>query len=295
MNDLEQQAREWYLIHYRHFTAKEAAEYRVHPGEQPTIGMLMHFAQHILSQHPPAPVKGLSVEQVMGVVKQWDIEASNDSFVEPATDTGMDELRSRLSSLSTEGGEPVSDVEPLAWMASDGSTITNQEKRRMSIGSPAESHTASGHSTPLYAHPPLPDVERLVEAGDAMADVLAYHAAQCGTPDKGEVEKVQAWSAAKSSILKSQPNPVQLSRDYEALYEHLCNGGEGLGFAHFRYPEPVGYYRKALALEQWSPGRSIAINGLGFSHEERDPFLAECQRLNLEWVAVKSSIPKKEG
>lgn len=39
--------------------------------------------------------------------------------------------------------------------------------------------------------------ERMREAGDAMAVVLTKNAAQCGTPDMGEVEAVQSWEATR--------------------------------------------------------------------------------------------------
>lgn len=41
--------------------------------------------------------------------------------------------------------------------------------------------------------------ERMREAGDAMAVVLTKHAAQCGTPDMGEVEAVQSWEATRKT------------------------------------------------------------------------------------------------
>jgi hypothetical protein len=59
------------------------------------------------------------------------------------------------------------EVQPIAWMAPDGAIIMDQERQKMVFGSAAESHTASGHTIPLFAHPPLPDVARLTkeEAG----------------------------------------------------------------------------------------------------------------------------------
>jgi hypothetical protein len=156
MKDLEQQARDWYLIHYRHFTAKEAAEYRVHPGEQPTIGMLTHFARHILSQHPPAPVKGLSVDELAQAIRIVDGEHKLGAGA--LAEALMPLIGPRFASLSTEGGEPVSDV------------------------------------------------ERLVEAGDAMRRWIEYAAPHyCDDQDRHNAGRVkEQWHAAKSSIPKKE-------------------------------------------------------------------------------------------
>jgi hypothetical protein len=177
-----------------------------------------------------------------------------------------------FSSLSTEGGEPVSDA---------------PQDRRL----PPEFHdlvevtTAIDKLDVVFVHckggegftMPSSSLGLLHKVFDAMRDVIwAMKVSPHPVPD---VER-----------------PVQLSRDYEALYEHLCNGGEALGkvWAPGLNGEPECYpavvYRrgeKHLSFEyseSWIQRPMIASE-----------FIAECQRLDLEWVAVKSSLPKKEG
>jgi hypothetical protein len=176
------------------------------------------------------------------------------------------------ASLSTEGGEPVSDA---------------PQDRRL----PPEFHdlvevtTAIDKLDVVFVHckggegftMPSSSLGLLHKVFDAMRDVIwAMKVSPHPVPD---VER-----------------PVQLSRDYEALYEHLCNGGEALGkvWAPGLNGEPECYpavvYRrgeKHLSFEyseSWIQRPMIASE-----------FIAECQRLDLEWVAVKSSLPKKEG
>jgi hypothetical protein len=85
------------------------------------------------SQHPPATVKGLSVEQAMEVVDEelWTARDRMDGGSSPTNEMmcAVGSISSRLSSLSTEGGEPVSDAErlveqgPLYSFEPDGTDI----------------------------------------------------------------------------------------------------------------------------------------------------------------------------
>ena len=62
----------------------------------------MEHAEHPLLVHYSTPLylasaAGLTVEEVMRVVAKWDIEASDEAGVEPATPYGLGDLRSRLA------------------------------------------------------------------------------------------------------------------------------------------------------------------------------------------------------
>ena len=76
----------------------------------------------------------------------------------------------------------------------------------------------------------------------------------------------------------------QLSKDYEALYDHLCAGGEALGM---RYSLKTGEAKECpLRLSVATDGSFIFQQGwdaipLQYSKSQ---FIAECQRLSLEWL-----------
>lgn len=88
-------------------------------------------------------------------------------------------------------------------------------------------------------------------------------------------EAIAALEAREPKVM-----PTYLSRDYNALYDLLCKGGEALGRrAHSesspRFPIIVAEDIRPLHVPFWH-----AMVRAG-----RDRFLSECQRLNLEWVA----------
>ena len=190
------------------------------------------------------------------------------------------------------------------------------------------------------SRPPLPDVERLVEEwrprpGYYVTAIESYGLIENGVTylvepfDRGVSmrpanksgavghhqkndckfrpatdEEIRLYNEAIAlSIPKHQPKPVQLSRDYEALYERLCNGGEALCYVNMKWPDG-DILRDPCRVRRLKPF-DIIISVRGYQYGGVEPFdqngqseknllLFECQRLDLEWVAVKSSIPKKE-
>lgn len=73
-----------------------------------------------------------------------------------------------------------------------------------------------------------------------------------------------------------------MSRDYEALWEHLEKGGEALGRIQHpesspRFPVIEATDIRPLHVPLWHH----AVRG------GREAFLQHCQRLNLEYIAVK--------
>lgn len=131
----------------------------------------------------------------------------------------------------------------------------------------------------------FPDWERAEIHG--LEDVLVRHAMNC------------LRYARNNGYLSPQ---CRLSRDYNALYWHLLSGGDALGYVwpagkdQFRAPIEawahaslihVCYYAEdeqvTVRIEKtgsFTDGRPVGVDGL----------VAECQRLNLEWIS-----PAKEG
>lgn len=163
MNNLEQQAREW----AKNMPTDE--ELKMSPadmissyilsGRVMTLSALESMYEK-LSQQPPAPVNGLSVEQLAQAIRVAD--GSNTLGAGALAEALLPMINSRFTALSQQAGEPVSDVEPVAWCSED--------RKKVSLGPLPD----KGITVPLYAHPPaaapLHDVERLVEAGDALVD-----------------------------------------------------------------------------------------------------------------------------
>ena len=278
----------------------------------------------LASQQPHAPVNGLSVEQVMAAAESLHLMVPIDAFFDAngghirKQEYGKvlhgvmcKELRKRITeALSQQAGEPVSDVEPVEEAATLG----------VSEGLRAKIERVDGLLAARKSAAPLPDVERLVEVGNYMRSVLAEEVSalevgdsetgqqQYGDPDAADtmMEAIARWDAlqlngtldrAKSSLHKTHPTPVQLSRDYEALYEHLCNGGEAIGFLWWYHECDRNKSKWVCELRPREDG-SISIVAPKFFFEDYDSrhkFIVGCQRLNLEWVAVRSSLPKNDG
>lgn len=74
-----------------------------------------------------------------------------------------------------------------------------------------------------------------------------------------------------------EPPRYVMSRDYDALYELLCNGGEALG--------------TCLDVDEGECVGTLITDAEIVDGE--DHFIAECTRLNLEWIAVEP--PKEQG
>lgn len=96
-----------------------------------------------------------------------------------------------------------------------------------------------------------------------------------------------ALSELEGSKPKEPPRYV-MSRDYDALHELMCKGGEALG-----YSRKEGYERRAVQFFtrngriRWGTEASYDII------EQRSAFLGYCAEINLEWIAVEH--PKEQG
>lgn len=81
-----------------------------------------------------------------------------------------------------------------------------------------------------------------------------------------------------------------MSKDYERLYDHLLGGGEALGYT---WSDPNDVRTRTAASISFVGGRFAQIEYIddfgtvdAFETDEGAlPFIAECQRLNLEWIA----------
>lgn len=85
-----------------------------------------------------------------------------------------------------------------------------------------------------------------------------------------------------------------MSRDYEALYALLCNGGEALGFSCEDGEKTVAhlwsFYGAAYIGYRVHGTRDWTTWSVRFGRRNsKESFIAECQRLNLEWLAPISA------
>ncbi len=102
--------------------------------------------------------------------------------------------------------------------------------------------------------------------------------------------------------LSKQPPVYAMSRDYEALYDHLVKAGEALGFVDEKTFETFQNRRRVpvelIRLDNENGLRLCwLINGMpwkGYS-ESPDAFKAECARINLEWLAPSPQAVTVEG
>lgn len=88
-----------------------------------------------------------------------------------------------------------------------------------------------------------------------------------------------------------------LSRDYDHLYQHLCDGGEALGI---RTSNKTGAEKRApILLRLCADGEFDFQQGWEQTGKQysKSQFIAECTRLSLEWVAPANAsaafIPEK--
>ena len=107
--------------------------------------------------------------------------------------------------------------------------------------------------------------------------------------------------AAFDVIVEAQRSPASyaMSRDYSALYDHLCNGGEALGryLAYEKGPRPALLLSPPLPYTEDGMGRMVGFGDLELDNPEVDmraEFTAECTRLNLEWLAPVQPLTDEE-
>lgn len=92
--------------------------------------------------------------------------------------------------------------------------------------------------------------------------------------------------------------PTYLSRDYNALYDLLCKGGEAMGYVDMKWPHDGSITRdvcKVVRFKEWDI--DMLARGVGYGNvrkwehrptngmSEREALIHECQRLNLEFLA----------
>ena len=88
------------------------------------------------------------------------------------------------------------------------------------------------------------------------------------------------------------PSPVYvMSKDYDALYELLCKGGEALGT---RTSNKTGTKKIAPVLLRLCPDGGFDFQqGWDDTGKQytKSQYIAECTRLNLEWIALSLATP----
>jgi hypothetical protein len=88
-------------------------------------------------------------------------------------------------------------------------------------------------------------------------------------------------------------NP-QYSKDYKALYLHLIGGGEAIALVDFKRFHKV----ERSAARAYREGPAVWIEHEGdaeaFTENEVDRFIAECTRLQLEYVTPGTELLKAE-
>lgn len=95
-----------------------------------------------------------------------------------------------------------------------------------------------------------------------------------------------------------QPPRYVMSKDYDALHDLLCKGGEAFALVDYDWRDGSPTSRDVVRARRTMVGNiSIGVRGIEYGDvstsdakrhgSERAAFLSECQRLNLEWVAVE--------
>ena len=145
------------------------------------------------------------------------------------------------------------------------------------------------------------DADALFDALQAMTEAPAQPiAAASSERSEGDTAESVAAIPIADAPKEPPPQPYRMSRDYEALYKLLCEGGEALGWA----TEPHSEHRYAQTLlnadvhEDPDMGRSVSFGDIYLDNpqDDKSAFIAECQRLNLEYVTVGSErTPEGEG
>jgi hypothetical protein len=137
------------------------------------------------------------------------------------------------------------------------------------------------------AHPPIAGKEAIREAlGDAQHHLSNNRIGEVCI----ELDRALALLRAEP-----EPTPTYLSRDYEALYDLLCKGGEALARVVYTGPEqgakwlhkPEPYTSMALTKSTNFGGIYVSVDG-----DQRAEFIAHCQRLSLEWVAPSPDLAR---
>jgi len=87
--------------------------------------------------------------------------------------------------------------------------------------------------------------------------------------------------AAIAAHVEAQRTPVSyaISKDYEALYDHLRNGGEALG---------RGYYKGTKVCHGFDADNSFVKAG------NKAKLIDQCARLNLEWLAPAQPLSAQQ-
>jgi hypothetical protein len=115
-----------------------------------------------------------------------------------------------------------------------------------------------------------------------MQDVLLA----CGELSERERVAVQ-WVLDRAQAQRVQVS-YAMSKDYEALYDHLRNGGEALAAVIYTGQEKGAKWLRAPEVHVgMSLSRFINFGGIYVSEhgDHRAEFITSCTRLNLEWLA----------
>jgi len=116
--------------------------------------------------------------------------------------------------------------------------------------------------------------------GPGVAPMDGYWLSQEHAQDQADTLNA-AYLAGQAS-----QSSAALSKDYEKLYDHLLGGGEALGVIHDKR-EGSQPFSMVVINDENGPGlRTLGwCWGMTTEWPNKTDFIAECQRLNLEWIA----------